>query len=475
MPKKPSMSVGPFLLFERSSSMLRSPRRHSAVLVSILALATAGLFHPGIAGAAAAVSSVTVSDPTGDTVVKGSTTKVKADKADITAASARYQNDFVTFTMKLVQGDGLLDANSLLFWVITTNSQGCCDNFVSLRKGSNGVVRVVMGDPSTAPAAGDTSRDCVGSGVSLDIALGTYIATGPTSCIAAPSLASFMWNAHREVPTGNGTEVATDTAPDGTEAAPFAGAVTNAKVTGYWAIGSDGKVYPFGDAIKTGEPTSAGLSIVDIDASPHGTGYWAIDDKGVVTNFGPVNYGSVTDLKAGERATSISGTPTGAGYWIFTNKGRAIAFGDANKDLGDLSSLKLNGDILDSTPTPTGKGYYLVGSDGGVFALGDAHFQGSMGSTKLNKPVQSIVADPDGEGYWLVASDGGVFAFKAPFRGSTGSMTLNKPMTGMVSFGNGYLMVAEDGGVFNYSDKAFSGSLGSNPPANPIVSISALV
>ena len=454
--------------------MLRSPRRRSAVLVSILALAAAPLIQPVTAGAATAASSVTVSDPTGDTVVKGGTTKVTAPKADITAASARYQNDFVTFTMKLVQGDGLLDANSLLFWTITTNSQGCCDNFVSLRKGTNGVVRVVMGDPSTAPITGDTSRDCVGSGVSLDIALGTYIATLPTSCISATPLASFMWNAHREVPTGNGTEVASDTAPDGTEAAPFADAVTNAKVTGYWAIGSDGKVYPFGDAVKTGEPTSAGLSIVDIEASPHGTGYWAIDDKGVVTNFGPVNYGSVTDLKAGERATSISGTPSGAGYWVFTNKGRAIAFGDANKDLGDVSTLKLNGDILDSAPTPTGKGYYLVASDGGVFALGDAKYQGSMGSTKLNKPVQSIVTDPDGEGYWLVASDGGVFAFKAPFRGSTGSMKLNKPMTGMVAFGNGYLMVAEDGGVFNYSDKPFSGSLGSNPPANPIVSISAL-
>ena len=97
-----------------------------------------------------------------------------------------------------------------------------------------------------------------------------------------------------------------------------------------------------------------------------------------------------------------------------------------------------------------------------------------MGNTKLNQPVQSIVPDPDGQGYWLVASDGGVFAFKAVFRGSTGNIKLNKPMTGMVPFGNGYLMVAEDGGVFNFSDRPFSGSLGNNPPANPIVSIAAL-
>jgi hypothetical protein len=32
-------------------------------------------------------------------------------------------------------------------------------------------------------------------------------------------------------------------------------------------------------------------------------------------------------------------------------------------------------------------------------------------------------------------------------------------------------MVASDGGVFNFSDKPFAGSLGSNPPANPIVAL----
>ena len=88
--------------------------------------------------------------------------------------------------------------------------------------------------------------------------------------------------------------------------------------------------------------------------------------------------------------------------------------------------------------------------------------------------MRAIVPDPDGEGYWLVASDGGVFAFKAPFRGSTGNTKLNKPMTGMVPFGNGYLMVAEDGGVFDFSDQPFSGSKGADPPASPVVSITAL-
>jgi hypothetical protein len=44
----------------------------------------------------------------------------------------------------------------------------------------------------------------------------------------------------------------------------------------------------------------------------------------------------------------------------------------------------------------------------------------------------------------------------------------------MVAFGNGYLMVAEDGGIFDFSDRPFDGSLGANPPANPVVSVAAL-
>jgi hypothetical protein len=73
-----------------------------------------------------------------------------------------------------------------------------------------------------------------------------------------------------------------------------------------------------------------------------------------------------------------------------------------------------------------------------------------------------------------VASDGGVFAFEAPFLGSLGDIRLNRPVTGMVAYGNGYLMVAEDGGIFNFSDQPFSGSLGAEPPAHPIVSVAAL-
>jgi hypothetical protein len=53
-------------------------------------------------------------------------------------------------------------------------------------------------------------------------------------------------------------------------------------------------------------------------------------------------------------------------------------------------------------------------------------------------------------------------------------MRLNAPITGMVSFGNGYLLVGADGGVFDFSDRAFTGSLGNTPLSRPIVAVAAL-
>jgi hypothetical protein len=246
---------------------------------------------------------------------------------------------------------------------------------------------------------------------------------------------------------------------------------------GYWMLGSDGLVYPFGNAPGAGDPSAYvaadGVPAADIEPTPSGDGYWVLNQRGAVFGYGDASYqGGLPDgyLAPGETATSLSATPTGEGYWIFTTKGRAARFGDA-LFLGDMRAVALNGPVLDSVATPTGQGYYMVASDGGIFSFGDARFQGSMGGQRLNAPVRSLVPDPDQAGYWLVGSDGGVFAFDADFRGSMGEVKLNKPVTGMVAFGNGYLMVASDGGVFNFSDKPFAGSLGSNPPASPIVAL----
>ncbi|MDQ1566154.1 MAG: hypothetical protein QOF96_1034, partial [Actinomycetota bacterium] len=163
---------------------------------------------------------------------------------------------------------------------------------------------------------------------------------------------------------------------------------------GYWMLGSDGKVYAFGQAKALGNATlPAGLGAADLEATPTGNGYWIVDTAGAVYAFGDaVPQGGIQtgQLSPGEVVTSLSSTPKGLGYWIFTNKGRAVRFGDATF-FGDMSKTPLAGPVLDSIPTPTGLGYYMVGSDGGIFAFGDAKFHGSMGGKKLNAPVQSLV------------------------------------------------------------------------------------
>ena len=81
--------------------MFRSPWRRSAVVLTSLLVLAAPLMQPLAARAATATSSVAVQDPTGDTVLNGGPTHADAPKADITAASVRYQNDFVTFGYEL--------------------------------------------------------------------------------------------------------------------------------------------------------------------------------------------------------------------------------------------------------------------------------------------------------------------------------------------------------------------------------------
>jgi hypothetical protein len=248
--------------------------------------------------------------------------------------------------------------------------------------------------------------------------------------------------------------------------------------TGYWMLGANARVYPFGNArtflanyfFGVRRTVSTGVAIAGLRS---GSGYWILAEDGGVSAHGNAQWsGERPALQFGERLTSISGSPTGKGYWLFTNRGRAFAYGDA-MHFGDMSGVPLNGAIVASAATPTGRGYYMVGSDGGIFAFGDARFHGSMGGKRLNKPVVGIAPTPDNRGYWLVGSDGGVFAFNAPFRGSLGSVHLNKPVNGLVAFGNGYLMVASDGGVFAFSNKPFLGSLGASPPSAPIVGIAA--
>src|SRR5664279_2300083 len=224
----------------------------------------------------------------------------------------------------------------------------------------------------------------------------------PDRWAAAPST-SLWWEWPRTRPqAGTGrsrpTEGFTFNAPfEGSKggsalSAPVVGIASTADGLGYWEVGSDGAVYPFGDAVQRGSMVGHSLNkpIVGIAADAATGGYWLVASDGGIFNF------------------------------------------DAPFD-GSMGGAPLNKPVIGIAADWSTGGYWEIASDGGVFSF-DAPFEGSMGATPLNKPVVGIAAAPDASGYWLVAADGGVFALgSAGFSGSMGGQPLNAPVVGIGS------------------------------------------
>jgi hypothetical protein len=384
---------------------------------------------------------------------------------DITAVGFRGDASQFAFAMRLSNPvnpstDSTWRAgNSFAQWAADDDFDGQDDKTVLMASDSSGHLFAGV-------ATGTGAFDCFGSAAYLGNH--DYQVTFAASCFAGAG--QFRWWAEIDYVTDVNTDAfAQDDAPD----SGYTGitrAVQGAPLNGYWMLGSDGHVYPFGSA-------TAGTDLVPLATGfaprKDGTGYWRTDWFGHVFSHGRARYrGGTPALVRGEVITTMAATPTDNGYWLFSNFGRVFPFGDASF-LGDMRNKHLNGPVIASAVTPTGNGYYMVGSDGGIFTFGDAHFRGSKGGQHLNAPIVGIAATPDNGGYWLVGADGGVFTFgDAPFRGSMGGRMLNAPVNGLVAYGNGYLMVAADGGVFTFSNKHFLGSLGGQHLAAPIIGIS---
>jgi Ca2+-binding RTX toxin-like protein len=250
----------------------------------------------------------------------------------------------------------------------------------------------------------------------------------------------------------------------------------NTAPRGYWVLGDNGSVTPFGTATSFGNAAGSPLTlpIVGGAATPSGQGYWLVARDGGIFSYGDATFfGSTGAITLNQPIVGMAATPTGLGYWFVAADGGVFSFGDA-EFFGSTGNITLNQPIVGMASTPTGQGYWLVATDGGIFSFGDAEFFGSTGSITLNQPIVGMSSTLSGDGYWFVAADGGIFSFgDAEFFGSTGNIVLNQPIVGMAASptGEGYWFIAADGGVFNYGDATYLGSAVGTPNLGRVVGL----
>jgi hypothetical protein len=226
----------------------------------------------------------------------------------------------------------------------------------------------------------------------------------------------------------------------------------------FWLVEPNGHVWNFGGAAPKGTLAGTGLTQPLVATATTSDGFYALGSDGGVFTFGDAKYfGSTGALRLNRPIVGLAQTPSKRGYWLVASDGGVFSFGDA-RFFGSTGSIRLNQPIVGMTPTPTGKGYWLVASDGGVFSFGDAKFFGSTGAIRLKQPITSITPARDGKGYWLLARDGGVFTFgSARFLGSAASSSSQSAQRLLVTgTGNGYWIMRENGELASFGDARYA-------------------
>ncbi|MEW6473742.1 MAG: hypothetical protein AB1679_15935 [Actinomycetota bacterium] len=383
-------------------------------------LAVAALATP--AGGAPIVTTVTVTDRTGD-----AQPYPQYGSGDVISSTGAYKPGEITFTLKTAVPDDPRESpawgyvsTGINFLIRTKAAAPDYDYVLHYGFAAGSIFGKVY-------AATDVNRASPLCSATMATYSGkTYRVGIDPACIGRPETLTFSHLMMYNVDAG----LLTDGPDDGT----FSTELVRAKV-GYWTVGRDGGIFAFGDAPFAG---------------------------------------STGNIKLNQPIVGMAANPVGSGYWFVAADGGVFTFGDA-KFFGSTGNIKLNKPIVGMAPTPTGQGYYLVASDGGIFSFGDARFRGSTGNIKLNKPIVGMAVAPNGRGYWLVASDGGVFAFGngARFFGSTGGIKLAQPIIGIAptNSNDGYWFVAADGGIFAFGDaKTFVPKLGGSPVTGVAVS-----
>ncbi len=153
--------------------------------------------------------------------------------------------------------------------------------------------------------------------------------------------------------------------------------------------------------------------------------------------------------------------------------------------------LNLDGSLGDGTTNKRAKPVQVKGLTDGLTPLVDKPTPTTTTSTTVPATTSTTTApttpgvkavafdrSADGTKMWILDSSG-----KIHVRGTAtnqGNVNLTKlaasdriATISATPSGDGYYMLGPDGGVLNFSNKDFLGSLGANPPNNPIVAISA--
>jgi hypothetical protein len=239
-------------------------------------------------------------------------------------------------------------------------------------------------------------------------------------------------------------------------AAPIAAATSGNHGSELLMVGSDGGVFPVGEAGFYGSLSRSSLSapVTAVAADPATGGYWMAGQDGGVFAFHSSYRGGLGKVHLQSPVVAMAATPDGNGYWLASADGGVFAFGDA-PFLHGVSQVHLQSPVVAMAATPDGKGYWLASADGGVFAFGDAPFLHGVSQVHLQSPVVAMAATPDGKGYWLASADGGVFAFgDAPYVGNAVGHTGPTQIRALVPSvtGKGYWLVGTNGSVFAYGD-----------------------
>jgi hypothetical protein len=227
---------------------------------------------------------------------------------------------------------------------------------------------------------------------------------------------------------------------------------------GYWLIGGDGGVFPYGFAVGWGSAYGhTGSPVVGVGTStPDGRGYWmALKDGGIFPE-GPtaLGYGSAFGVVK-EPVIGIASVPGGGGYYVFTAAGGVFPFGPRAYGFGSAWGAAAT-PIVAMAVAPDGMGYWLIASDGGVFPYGpSAKGYGSAYGHTSGSPIAGIAANPQAGGYWMVTANGGVFPFGPTASGfGSGFGRITAPIAGIsaTADGGGYWLVAQDGSVYPFGD-----------------------